>query len=166
MALGLRIPGWCEKFKLSINDKEEHPIPEDGYVILSRDWRDGDEISLDLDMPVRCMYANENIQADAGRTAIMRGPLVYALESTDNPGVSLNSLRIDPNQEFSMKRANGLPEGTLAISGTADIYRSCTGGYSHKISVKCGNYHFTAIPYCLWQNRGEVNQLLVWLRLA
>lgn len=41
---------------------------------------------LDLDMAVRLVRANSHVRCDAGRVAVMRGPLVYCAEQADNAG--------------------------------------------------------------------------------
>ena len=35
-------------------------------------------------MPVRRVLANDKVEADRGRAALQRGPIVYALEGPDN----------------------------------------------------------------------------------
>ncbi len=57
-----------------------------GYAQLHREWRGGDVVTLHLDMPVERVTADPHVEADRGRTALMRGPIVYCLESIDNAG--------------------------------------------------------------------------------
>ena len=35
-------------------------------------------------MPVHRVYAHERVEADRGKVALMRGPLVYCLEAVDH----------------------------------------------------------------------------------
>jgi DUF1680 family protein len=55
------------------------PAP-DGYAMIpERPWQPGDTVTLDLPMPIRRVVASEQVAADRGRTATMRGPIVYCL---------------------------------------------------------------------------------------
>ena len=56
-----------------------------GYARLHRQWKSGDVVELAMDMPVRRVKAHPKVEADVGRMALMRGPLVYCLEGVDNP---------------------------------------------------------------------------------
>jgi uncharacterized protein len=50
--LGLRIPHWCKKATLSVNGKAV-PLGGPGYAEVRREWRQGDRVELNLDMPWR-----------------------------------------------------------------------------------------------------------------
>ena len=101
--------------------------PENGYITLERNWNAGDRLDLTLDMPVEVVRANPAVTADAGRIALMRGPLVYALESTDN-GRVLSRLLIDTEAGFTTAPAPNLPDGVLAIRGEARLESDASEG--------------------------------------
>ena len=163
-ALSLRIPDWCVRFSLAVNGKRLAAKPEDGFVSVRRAWKPGDEVALDLAMPVRVLRAHANVGADAGRLALQRGPLVYALESVDN-GPGLHRLSIPAKQDFKLVRAKGLPRGTLAIAGEAlETTRPGAALYS-TAAQRTRRRRFVAIPYALWQNRGPA-EMQVWTREA
>ena len=101
----VRIPGWARdeavpsdlyRFvgkaqrtpPLTINGSpvEMHLEPDRGYATLEREWQPGDTIGLDLPVLVRYVEANKRVQADRGKVALQRGPLVYCVEWPDNPG--------------------------------------------------------------------------------
>ncbi|MCB0669816.1 MAG: glycoside hydrolase family 127 protein [Saprospiraceae bacterium] len=69
----LRIPQWCEDYTLKINGEVIESQPENGILILTRIWQNGDQIELTLEMKVRTSYWVES------SVGIERGPLVYAL---------------------------------------------------------------------------------------
>ena len=74
-----------EPVALKVNGK---PVPfklEKGYATLNRNWKPGDVIELTLPMPIRRIVANDSVEADRGRVALQRGPLVYCAEWPDNP---------------------------------------------------------------------------------
>ena len=163
-ALSLRIPDWCGTFTLAVNGKRLAAKPKDGFVSVERAWKPGDEVALDLAMPVRVLRANDNVEADAGRIALQRGPLVYALESVDN-GPALHRLSIPAKQAFRLVAAKGLPRGTVAIAGTAfETTRPGDALYS-AAAPRTRRRRFVAIPYALWQNRGPA-EMQVWTREA
>ena len=163
-ALSLRIPDWCGTFSVAVNGKRAVAKAKAGWVSLKRAWKPGDEIALDLAMPVRVLRANDNVEADAGRVALQRGPLVYALESVDN-GPALHRLSIPAKQDFRLVAAKGLPRGTVAIAGAAfETSRPGDALYSDA-APRTRRRRFVAIPYALWQNRGPA-EMQVWTREA
>ena len=162
--LSLRIPDWCSSFTVAVNGKHLAAKPKDGFVSVERAWKPGDEVALDLAMPVRVLRANDNVAADAGCIALQRGPLVYALESVDN-GPGLHRLSIPAKQDFRLVAAKGLPKGTVAIAGTAfETTRPGDALYS-TAATRTRRRRFVAIPYALWQNRGPA-EMQVWTREA
>ncbi len=114
-------------------------------------------------MPVEAVRANRKVEDDAGKIALVRGPLVYALESVDN-GDELQSLLVPAEQSFRLAKAKGLPKGTVAISGDAwrDV-RDDAGELYTTAKPKFAKKRFTAIPFALWQNRGPA-EMSVWIR--
>ncbi|MBI3514013.1 MAG: glycoside hydrolase family 127 protein, partial [Proteobacteria bacterium] len=85
--LALRIPGWCRGARLAINGVgvDLAGAVARGYARITRQWRGGDRITLDLDMPVERIHAHPDVRPDQGRVALKRGPIVYCLEAVDNP---------------------------------------------------------------------------------
>ena len=65
----------------------------DGYARIEREWRSGDRVALDTPADARALFANPQVRQDAGRAALMRGPLVYCVEATDN-GAGLNGITL------------------------------------------------------------------------
>lgn len=158
----LRIPGWCTKASVKLNGKAVTAKPDKGYISFTRAWAAGDKITISLDMPVLAMRANSHIDDDAGKAALVRGPLVYALEGTDN-GELLHNLAIDADKPFKLTTVKGLPKGTVAISASAtetirpgdELYSSAKPRQKPR-AIK-------AIPFALWQNRG-LTEMEVWIR--
>jgi hypothetical protein len=161
-ALSLRIPGWCRRFTLAVNGRRVRAAAKNGFVTLKRGWRTGDIVELALDMPVEAIRAHANVADDAGRVALMRGPLVYALESVDN-GPGLHRFEIDPAQKFLLAQAKGLPRGTVAICGEVRVWERLGDALYAAVAPRARRRSFMAIPYALWQNRGPA-EMRVWLR--
>ncbi len=73
--LHLRIPGWCEKAAVYINEMPyEGELKPGSIVKINRKWEKGDEIKLHLPMNLRVSPALEN------SAAVELGPLVFALK--------------------------------------------------------------------------------------
>ncbi|MBZ4191035.1 beta-L-arabinofuranosidase domain-containing protein [Niabella beijingensis] len=70
----LRIPSWCQKPELWVNNEIQTPVTQQGLVTLHRTWKEGDVVRLRLPMTVQVSNWGRNSRA------IERGPLVYALK--------------------------------------------------------------------------------------
>ncbi len=91
--VNLRWPGWALSADILVNGQPAQQTARRGaFVAINRTWNPGDIITLSLPMPATPMSANPRVADDYGRIAIQRGPLVYALEQPDQPGVSLGDL--------------------------------------------------------------------------
>lgn len=153
--LAVRIPAWCRQYNILLNGKASDAALRNGYWTLEREWASGDEILLELDMPAEVVYANAAVPADIGKAAVQRGPVVYCLESVDNPDILLHTARISAHPVFEVTEASGLPAGTRAIRFAGEAAESAD---NQLYSVKPPVYkpvQLCAIPFALWQNRGE-----------
>jgi DUF1680 family protein len=115
-----------------------------------------------MPMPVRRMQANPLVQADAGRAALMRGPLVYCAESTDNSEPVRTArlpVRANCSTEFRAELLGGVMTiKTIAVAGGAreDLYFTFGQGGANR------SFDLTAIPYYANANRGPVD-MTVWM---
>ena len=80
-----------------VNGKAVTPVIEKGYAVVSRDWKAGDTIEVDLPLQPQRVTASPHIKADDGRVALKFGPLVYNVELADQPSLT-NSLSAKPIQ--------------------------------------------------------------------
>lgn len=110
---------------------------------------------------MRRIYANPLVRANAGCVALMRGPIVYCVESIDN-GENLATLSIPRNAVCEVTDSpQGLPKelDAIVIQGR----RSETEGTLYTTTPpKESSASITAIPYFAWGNRGE-NEMRVWI---
>lgn len=166
-SLNLRIPGWAlgrpvpsdlyrpsdakvSPVLLTVNGTMTDAAPgDDGYVHLQRTWKGGDVVELDLPMPIRRILANEKVEADHGKVALMRGPMVYCLEAADQPDVNLTRLILPRAAEMKANHRNDLLGGVTVLEGEA----LAEGSTPVKV---------TAIPYYAWQNRSK-GAMTVWI---
>lgn len=79
----------------------------------------------------------------------MRGPVVYCLESPDNPGVDLFALSLTADCKLAEELTHELG-GTVRLKGKA-----WNASENAETLV-------TAIPYSLWANR-EVSTMRIWI---
>jgi len=169
----MRIPGWArneempsdlyrfqktnnDPVSIKVNGKEMSYQVQKGYAIISRKWKKGDKIEVELPMPVRKVIANKNVKDDNGKVALQRGPIMYCAEWVDNNGKATN-LIIPDNTQFSNaflpNTLNGIEEITASVPA---VVVDEDGN-----SVKTVQKKFTAIPYYAWANRGE-GEMVLW----
>lgn len=163
--LALRIPSWCRRYEISINGQVVNYETNNGYAFLDRKWKNGDTVSVNMDMPVEVIASNPKVRENAGKVAIMRGPLVYCLEEADN-GANLAGITVNPDKEFRTGSCDDLPEGIVAIYGEGT--RIVDEGWNDALylpheNIKTKTVELKAIPYYLWGNRGE-GEMQVWIR--
>jgi DUF1680 family protein len=165
--LMLRIPAWCDGESVKVN-RQSSPSGKRirGYLPISRTWSPGDVVELEMPMPVRQIRANPLVQADVGRAAFMRGPLVYCVESVDNT-VPVRALSLRSQSNFTTEaHKDDIPGGVVAIRATAidnsaaekrdNLYHSgAEDAATRKASL-------VAVPYYANANRGPVD-MAVWL---
>ena len=159
--LAVRIPGWARnepvpsdlyRFadtsaavpSLKVNGRAADIELKKGYALIRRAWSKGDTVELDLPMPVRRVIAHPSVQADAGRMALQRGPLVYCAEGIDNGGTAI-SLVIPEKAAFAPEFRAALLKGVVVLKG------------------KAAGRDVTLIPYYAWANRGP-GEMQVWFK--
>ncbi|HYG35177.1 MAG TPA: glycoside hydrolase family 127 protein, partial [Clostridia bacterium] len=159
--LNLRIPGWARnqpvpsdlyryaddlnpRVNLALNGKPVNLKIEKGFARITRTWKPGDTVTLDLEMPVRRVVAHSAVKADRDRFAIERGPLVYCAEGADNGGKVLDKV-------FAGKVA-------LQTEERPDLFG---GIVATKLSSVESGETLTCIPYYAWCHRGP-NEMRVW----
>ena len=78
-AFRLRIPRWAKDPSVKVNGREVTYKYGPGQLLnLTRVWRKGDRVEIDFPMPVRTVLGRKR---QSGRFAVMRGPVVYALNT-------------------------------------------------------------------------------------
>ncbi len=153
--LALRIPGWCRSFTL-----DAPYVMENGYAVT-----DAVEVILTLDMPVTVMAANTRVHADAGRVAVMRGPIVYCMEGVDNNkeifGLRLAADAVFEEEDAGICFAENAP--CVPVLKTTVTRRVVPEGlYCTAAEVKTEEIPARFIPYFAFANRGAT-EMLVWV---
>ncbi len=170
-ALHLRVPGWCERWRLWINGAPVvNPKPQtNGYLLIEREWHPGDVVEYSMEMPIQTVWAHPAVRSLQGRVAIQRGPLVYCLEGIDHEGISLDWIEVDPqavsSNEFGIEHQDDLLGGISILRGRGQVADECGWSgtlYRYRRPVT-KLVEVKAIPYYAWDNRGP-GQMRVWLR--
>ena len=142
----------------------ENPVVEKGYLILEN-LGANEEITIQCDMKARFVHANPNVRADEGKTAIMRGPLVYCLEETDNEK-NLSSYYVDTKAELIEQYEAELLGGVVTVKAKGK--RILQKGWEDdrlygERKIEMEDVELKAVPYCNWGNR-EKGEMLVWIK--
>jgi hypothetical protein len=70
--------------RFAVNGKEQTPVIRKGYAVVTREWKAGDRIDLELPIEPQRVVADSRIKADQDMVALKYGPLVYNVETRDN----------------------------------------------------------------------------------
>jgi DUF1680 family protein len=157
----LRIPGWCRSVRTyKINGQSQIPpgatISGPQFAGIGQEWKAGDTIELELDMPVQRVHADPHVKADIGRVALQRGPIVYCLEGVDNGGQP-RSFVLPKTAKLTASFEKDLLGGVEVVRGEALQVSRDKDGKRVTRPVR-----FQAVPYYAWDNRAP-GQMVVWL---
>ncbi|MFV0366409.1 MAG: glycoside hydrolase family 127 protein [Mangrovibacterium sp.] len=167
VTISLRVPAWCHSAVLTVNGEAvAAELTPGSYVPVTRQWKKGDVIQFNMDMPVRLMQSNPLVEANQGLVAAQRGPVVYCLESTDLPaGVKVGRVAVDASKEMKPVETEIAGAKMMALLGTGvlidngqwqgGLYAPLSTGIAKNITLKL-------IPYYAWDNRGK-NDMSVWI---
>jgi len=171
-SMRVRVPGWArneaipsdlyafesssdKKVTIAVNGK---PVPvsiSNGYATLTRTWKKGDVVSVDLPMEIRRVVANNKVPDDRSKVALQRGPLIYCAEWKDNSG-KVSDMIIPSEATFTTEFVSELLNGVQVIRGEVPAVE-VKGPTKVETSAKS----FTAIPYYAWAHRGP-GEMMIW----
>ncbi len=159
--LNLRVPSWSGNPSIAINGTPAEikitPDPETGtasgyspyrsyYISLKREWDPDTRIDIIFPMDIVLHRSHRRVRQNRGKIALSRGPLVYCLESIDNPAASIPEAVLDTGKALNACYSESHFGGTWLLQGTDPA----------------GNA-LTFIPYFCWANRGQ-SEMQVWVR--
>jgi DUF1680 family protein len=167
----LRIPGWAEHARVSVNGEALNGVKPGAYLPIERRWTAGDFIRANFEMAPQVLEANPHVVDDMGRVAIQRGPLVYCLEEIDQPaGTVLTDVAVDLTEssgaKFHDEFKSDLLGGTVVLRQAGVVYerdRSRDALYAKYRAepLKSKRVPLTFIPYYAWSNR-QATSMEVW----
>lgn len=157
----LRVPAWADEYRITLNGLPfalEDPaiyhtemesavglhFERARYLHMSREFQPNDQIEIQFSMPLTLRRQDRRIPGCGGMVALTRGPVVYCLESIDNPEGVFN-LAIDTR--------------SLETSYDPDLLGGCVAVRG----VTSGEQAVKFIPYMLWGNRGR-SQMTVFFK--
>ena len=187
-ALKLRVPSWlktsptnnnlytyidrAKPYSVSVNGQSLYPENRD-YITISRSWKKGDEVILDLPMDVRRIVANDNAEDLRGKVALERGPVVFCLEGNDQKDNTVFNKYILNSAEITSHFEKDLLGGVVVLEGKAKqldivahelVAHEVVAHASQRgnTDIAINDVTFRAIPYSTWNNRGQ-QQMEVWV---
>ncbi len=171
--MNIRIPGWVRgnvlpsdlytyadnqkpAYRVSVNGREVQGELTNGYLNIDRRWKKGDVVEIHFDMLPRVVKANEKVEADRGRVAVERGPIVYCAEWPDN-AFGVHNVLLNRKPEFNVVEKPEMLYGIHTITTEVQALNYDAAG---KLAVK--DVKLTLIPYYAWAHRGA-GRMEVWL---
>lgn len=171
VALRFRVPAWAGAATLQVNGARVPAIPgRDGYVEIQRTWKSGDAIAVSLPFEPMLVTADPRVEETRNQVAVMRGPVVYCVESVDLPaGVDVPSVFVASDMTFSAEA--GMPGVDAPLARSTHVLRGRglhrpdpSGGplYRPLDRTPLQPFDLTLVPYYAWANRGK-SAMSVWL---
>jgi uncharacterized protein len=169
--LYLRIPEWSRRTTVSVNGKPlGQAVTAGSYLPVSRAWKPGDTVRLELDTAIRLTAANPRVPEGWGKVAVERGPLVYCLEQPDQAeSVDVGDALIAESRKFTAGTRNDSLGGALTIVHQGLVYSKPLS--DAPLYAEVGELparkaaSLTFIPYYAWANRGP-SRMRVWIPVA
>lgn len=177
-SLALRIPDYAKTYTIRRDGKAaaealEGQISlaadgiriEKGYLYIEGIREKETALAIDFQVLPQFVRANPKVREDAGKAALVKGPLVYCLEETDNGG-NLPAVFIDTTQNPEERYEEGLLGGITVISfkGKRLTEDAWEDGALYAGRKNCfEDVELRAVPYHCWNNR-EPGEMLVWMK--
>ena len=162
--IAFRVPSYAKNFCILHNGQKVEIKTEKGYAKIAGKFSH-EIFEISFEAPAVFVHANPQVRADAAKTAVVKGPLVYCLEEADN-GDDLSALLIDtaqtPEEIYDDQLLGGC--SVVHISG-----RKISGeGWNEHVlyqekQVSLEDVKLTLVPYCYWGNR-KAGEMLVWMK--
>jgi DUF1680 family protein len=174
--VALRIPAWATGARGWLEPDGQHDVSHASSKLVAgslwrvrRQWRNGDELVLDLPMPGRLTRADPRVDAVRGCVAVERGPLVYCLEEADLDGPEqLESARFSLRTTFRPESLHIGEEPVTALVGEARSQPLPAGDTmpyhpADQIGDCASLGPVRLVPYGVWGNRHPGQTMRVWI---
>jgi DUF1680 family protein len=152
-AISLRIPAWSVGAEITVGD-EVVPGVAGSYATIRRAWQAGDRIVLNLPMAPRLVHGHPRVEGIRGSVAICRGPLLYAVEQTDQTA-PVDDLVLTGTTLEEVRGSDRITARGAVWQPQYDLYSDVPAGLGDAVQI-------TALPYYQWANR-DVGPMTVWL---
>jgi hypothetical protein len=128
---------------LSVNGRPEKWASRNGYAIVRRRWKKGDQVEISFPLNPFFIESNTAIENNNGKLAIGAGPFIYCAEGLDNMD-RLEIIEFQPGGKFTRALHMGFKTQVYQLE-----YDDPKGARS------------IFIPYALWANR-NISPMKVW----
>jgi DUF1680 family protein len=170
--LRLRIPAWCTNAAIKFSDNQTITTSGGQYFLIDRNWKPGEEITIDLSVPVRMIYSDSRITANSGQVVFARGPLIYCLENQDvDFPVELARVAISPNKiekAITVEWRTNLLDGVniLKIPGIRAPAPAAGDNPYFVLPTVGKSTELILIPFYARANRGQDNRWVTFIPLS
>lgn len=126
-SINLRIPSWSKNTTISINGKVQSGVTPGEYFTLSRNWNDGDEIIINMDMQATLQYGSADCaDPDAQyNAAVIKGPIVLARDIRLDNGQMFETVNFDTDENDQIKL---VPSDTANFNTMCEYEATLTNG--------------------------------------
>ncbi|GAB3763401.1 glycoside hydrolase family 127 protein [Microlunatus parietis] len=163
----LRLPGWAPGTTVEVDGTMIEAV-ENGYAVINREW-DAATITVRIPLRPRMITAHHFVEEAAGQVAVVRGPVVYCLESADlPPQVGIEAVLLPRTVAWTEQPGTGIFAGHVLLTATAlrrpdqvpsgSLYGELVPAEPEPLPVRL-------VPYGLWGNRGP-GEMSVWNALS
>ena len=155
-------PNGYYRVTLAKNGKKIEADLRRGYAYF--EVADGDVVNYEMNMTPTVMSADPRVSDNAGRVALMRGPVVYCAEGVDNKAFvartgTLDDIILSPDMRFDVVYDDKLDAPVIVAHAfchtPADTLYAPEPRPTEQADVRF-------IPYYAFANRGETD-MLVWV---
>lgn len=167
--LALRIPDYIEQYRIVKDGKTvENHLLEKGYEFLN--IKGDSTIEINFDLTPHFVHANPKVREDEGKVALVKGPIIYCLEETDN-GNNLPGIFVCTDQQPEEISESEMPGGSIP-GGIIPLRLKCRkisekgwkkGELYKQTRVEWEEIEGKAVPYAVWGNR-KTGEMLVWMK--
>ena len=162
----VRIPGWADRARVSVDGRPVDRF-ENGYAVLDQEW-DDNTIEITIDLSVRLTVAHRFLEEATNQVCVVRGPVVYCVESADLPDhLDIGSVAIPQSISWTEEDGDDIFAGHVLLRGTAaELPDQVPDGrlYADLDPSPPTPLDLRLVPYALWGNRGP-GEMSVWLQL-
>jgi hypothetical protein len=111
-ALALRTPAWAQPLTIEEPSNRQPGTLKNGWTVLPpREWKDETRVSVTFNLSPRMVLGDHG---NAGRAALLYGPLVLAYDTTTNPGG-------EPSAFLALAPTAGQPPVSYKSGRSADL---------------------------------------------
>ena len=163
--LSLRVPGWAAD-GATVESGGRREAVSGPLARVTRAFSPGDKVVLELPLVPRLTFPHPSVDDLRGTAAVEVGPLVYCLESVDQPDVPLSGLRLDA---AATPARDPLPGGPVRTRGyIAQVSAAGEPAWPYTSSPQeetLAVRELIFIPYHRWAERGP-STMRVFVPLA